>query len=76
MSRFSFDAHGYTVSAVCNERPSPHLGKKAYIAQAVCPICKKEFKAGFGMGDRYTQNEVKSTLKTNMKTHIRNFHKK
>ena len=76
MATFSFDAHGYTVNAICNERQSAHLTKKAFAAQGRCPVCHKEFKAGFGMGDRYTQSEVKSTLKTNIKTHIKNIHKK
>lgn len=76
MANFNFDAHGHNISARYDEKKSPNLGKKSFTAQAKCPICNKEFKAGFGMGDRYTQSEVKSTLKTNIKTHVKNIHKK
>ena len=76
MTRFAFDAHGVSITASVEEKAGVIFGRKAYSARGKCPLCQKEFTAGLGMGDRYKQNEVKSALKTNMKKHIKNLHKK
>lgn len=76
MSSFTFDAHGVSVTAFVEEGKGTIIGRKTYKAHASCPICHKELTAGTGMGDRYKQNEVKTTLKTNMKKHIKTIHKK
>lgn len=76
MASFTFDAHGTTVTGHVEEIKSGIIGRKAFAAKAKCPFCQKELKAGYGMGDRKSQSEVKSTIKTNMKAHIKTQHRK
>ncbi len=75
MSSFSFDAHGKTVRATLTEIKLP-LGRKAYQASARCPECSKQFEAGSRIGDQRRASDIKNTLKTNVKQHVKAAHKK
>lgn len=74
MPKFSFNAHGVNINASSEQRKGLVAGRKTFTAQAKCPICQREFKSGYGIGDVNSESEAKSTLKSNMKAHVKKFH--
>lgn len=74
MSLISFDINGIKATGYTSSVKSS--SGESFRVVGICPVCKKEIKAGYGMGNLYKEKEVISTYKSNMKKHINTKHKK
>lgn len=73
MASFTFDLDGTKVTGYTEKIQL--TVNFTYRAKAKCPFCTSEYKAGYNPGEKKTESDVKSMVKTGLKRHYAAIHK-